>query len=434
MANRPLPSIPSSQLTYENVLDDVVDAESRKIRFKLEEGDTISGKSKLGKLLLENSLPLIVNVKEDFMDSGDQLIFGEGECVLLHFLRCTRGIQAIDPHGKSRFVPMQTSGAYELLPQNPLHDDQVYCGTLAVIQSKPLPRFVRILQTEPSTSAGRIGINDVLSLTRVEEKDGMPNHLMLVGTCKGKLVKISQQMKSYVYTTMLSEELFTLSEITTLNEFPVRVRQVNSDEAFLLTEIIDETRVIATRMNHPLILSIPVTSQLNVEKFQEPEAQKLFKGLLPVGTYSIIENGNRDVYEVNGSPFEVPKTSPVESTNTKGSEITPTPAFRHSLGSEVRISQTPESLDLLTATVEEVLDFLCWHKFDAFLGSFWKEKIDGKILCQFDETEIQRRLKMPRIQAKRLALEIKHSRDQAKTRSKKKPTAGKSILRSNSLL
>lgn len=118
MANRPLPSIPSGQLTYENLLDDVVDAESRKIRFKLEEGDTISGKSKLGKLLLENSLPLIVNVKEDFMDSGDQLIFGEGECVLLHFLRCTRGIQAIDPHGKSRFVPMQTSGAYELLPQS----------------------------------------------------------------------------------------------------------------------------------------------------------------------------------------------------------------------------------------------------------------------------------------------------------------------------
>ncbi|XP_071816112.1 uncharacterized protein [Apostichopus japonicus] len=181
----------------------------------------------LTEVLSKRQLPFFVRLKEELTldERRDTKVVRRGRTLTLHFIIRPKKVFATDKDGKEIVLPLYARQLYDVLPREPHHDDKVFQGTAEVIQSKPLPKRLRILAAvssghpDESQEAG-----EIIDVSHIERR-GQLKVLVGKSTITRKQFAFSEKMTTSSYTTMISKQPLHLSEIMKKYDLPLRVRK-----------------------------------------------------------------------------------------------------------------------------------------------------------------------------------------------------------------
>ncbi|XP_041460462.1 uncharacterized protein LOC121411699 [Lytechinus variegatus] len=244
----------------------------------------------LAKLVREEKLPQCIRITKNFLVLGSHIRFKKGDVLMLHFVYTKQVIHATDSKkGKVLRLPLHNKQEFEILPLDPLLDDKVYDGTAALINAKPLPDRVRVVDAHCSTHLEEQQCSDdVVQIEKIEVDkrfgkvlvgkllDPVSEHV--IGPCR-----FSQEMTFSSYTTMVESEFQRLTQLKT-RRFPLRVRIPDTslgqrnrkvEQVLRLLDSSDEECVLATRSGDSLIYCLPLSAPFSLERAPLPVEEQI---------------------------------------------------------------------------------------------------------------------------------------------------------------
>ncbi|XP_072175894.1 uncharacterized protein [Diadema setosum] len=237
----------------------------------------VSGKersNKLTKFVCENVLPQCIKVTESYNVPGCDVKLEKGAILMLHYIFKNPTVFATNHMGKNVRLPVYARQNYEILPLDQALDDVEYDSTEELINAKPLPGAVRVLDAHCSCHPEEPQEpDDVIEIERVEVD--RERGKVLVGTCDGVNLRYSTEMNTSRYTTMVSPDFHTMSELKE-RKFPQRVRvpdlgrgfskrDMQSEKVFVLHKFSMENHLLATKYGDKRVYQIPLTTPLSFE-------------------------------------------------------------------------------------------------------------------------------------------------------------------------
>ncbi|XP_072178497.1 uncharacterized protein [Diadema setosum] len=230
--------------------------------------------SHLARVVSTNILPVTIRLAKDFTIKNSPVAFKSGELLLLCFVLDVERVHVT--MGKNTYeLPLHANQLYEKLPLDPRLDDKLYRGTKALIEAKPRPAQVRIVDAQygfadpmASQSSG-----DVITIRTVD----VQNHpergreRVLVGIDEqGAEVRFPEAMDMATYSTMISDDL-PLSALLKY-DMPQRLRlldadntdtgKISKDRIVMLHHYYTDYHVITARARDNTLLSIPLSASL----------------------------------------------------------------------------------------------------------------------------------------------------------------------------
>ncbi|XP_071503615.1 uncharacterized protein [Diadema antillarum] len=227
--------------------------------------------SNLARVVSTNTLPVTIHLAKDFTIKNSPVAFQSGELLLLCFVLDVERVHVT--MGKNTYeLPLHANQLYEKLPLDPRLDDKIYRGTRALIEAKPRPAQVRIVDAQlfPDQMASQSS-GDVITIQTVD----VQNHpergkeRVLVGIDEqGAEVRFPEAMDMATYSTMIADHL-PLSELLKY-DMPQRLRlldtdntdagKISKDGILMLHHHYTDYHVITARARDNTLLSIPLSS------------------------------------------------------------------------------------------------------------------------------------------------------------------------------
>ncbi|XP_022105336.1 uncharacterized protein LOC110987163 [Acanthaster planci] len=243
-----------------------------------------------------HELPQLAKVGEKFSVEGSDLKLDKGESLLLLFIAELPRVHAVDTsNGSEVWLPVHAEQLYERLPIDPRLDDKLYTGVTALMNSKPLPSVVRVLEGYGSDDYSEcVDQEDIIQISHIEEKDRRhgKERVLIAKNQIGHRLALHKDMDCAHFTTMMSALFLHMSELIEL-EFPQRVRVVEEtnfekrkpkeEKVFKLLSFKKDLQVIATRAKKPGLLSIPlsVPLALSIISFKDKSVHSCLPPLFP---------------------------------------------------------------------------------------------------------------------------------------------------------
>ncbi|KAJ8047885.1 Sterile alpha and TIR motif-containing protein 1 [Holothuria leucospilota] len=363
------------------------------------------------RLVSSFKLPFIAKVKRKFCGLGSDVVRLQKDDVLLfHFIGRIRRVLTIDDSGRKVMLPIQAKQVYDILPSVQQYDDKVFQGTKAVIEARPLPNRLRIVEAHCSMFPEESQeVGDVLEISHIERRGVLPPK-------------------------------------TGVNYR--RIRTPSDKRVYLLKEYIDDIVVIATYFNSQQVLAIPVTCQIDVEKETNLTTETLLHGLLPAintddatdqdrplpnippgkDMKELLDKKEKEIQTLlqeNKKNYEKLKEELVhlkdeysqqnfsqdgeysKGTNEQDIKQENEETDKTVVGGSAIEEKLSRQVKLLSASVEEVGSFLKDLRLDSYVPRFQEELVDGELLVRLDEDILKEDIGMKKIQARRLMLEVK---------------------------
>ncbi|XP_072175905.1 uncharacterized protein [Diadema setosum] len=229
--------------------------------------------SNLARVVSTNTLPVTIRLAKDFTIKNSPIAFQSGELLLLCFVLDLERVHVTV--GKNAYdLPIYANQLYEKLPLDPRLDDKIYRGTRALIEAKPRPSQVRIVDAQLfADPMANQSSGDVITIRTVD----VQNHpergkeRVLVGIDEqGTEVRFPEAMDMATYSTMTADHL-PLSALLKY-DMPQRLRlldtdntdtgKISKDGILMLHHHYTDYHVITARARDNSLLSIPLSTSV----------------------------------------------------------------------------------------------------------------------------------------------------------------------------
>ncbi|XP_072178533.1 uncharacterized protein [Diadema setosum] len=279
--------------------------------------------STLARVISTTTLPVTIRLAKDFTIKNSRTSFQSGELLLLCFVLDVERVHVT--MGKNTYeLPVHANQLYEKLPLDPRLDDKIYRGTRALIEAKPRPAQVRIVDAQYGFAdpMANQSSGDVITIRTVD----VQNHpergkeRVLVGIDEqGAEVRFPETMDMATYSTMIADDL-PLSALLKY-DMPQRLRRldaehtdtgkISKDGIVMLHHHYTDYHVFTARARDNTILSIPLSTSFEFHLVEATYEE--MRALLPAVFNRV--NATWDVVDITQSrlPTEmrpIPKPIP----------------------------------------------------------------------------------------------------------------------------
>ncbi|XP_071488598.1 uncharacterized protein [Diadema antillarum] len=228
--------------------------------------------STLARVVSTSTLPVSIRLAKDFTRKNSPVAFQSGELLLLCFVLDVERVHVT--MGKNTYeLPIHANQLYEKLPLDPRLDDKIYRGTKALIEAKPRPAQVRIVDAQYGFAdpMANQSSGDVITIRTVDVQDHPERgkERVLVGIDEqGTEVRFPEAMGMATYSTMIADDLplFALLKY----DMPQRLRRLDADNTdtgkiskdgiVMLHHHYTDYHVITARARDNTLLSIPLST------------------------------------------------------------------------------------------------------------------------------------------------------------------------------
>ncbi|XP_065195464.1 uncharacterized protein LOC135826785 [Sycon ciliatum] len=242
----------------------------------------------LAKFVETHDLPCTVTVMTGYScgtgDEDDSL--SQGEVITLHSVQQDEVVHATDHVGRQQILPAIGSRKYQLLPENPEHDSVLYETVQDLINDVQRPEKVRVTASVDSgDEESTVYMDDILTIVKVEAKQsprtGYVQPMLVATNSLGETLRLPTDTPGK-FSAQLDIKWYSMAEIITKGEFPVRVSLVRSHPAYQ-SQGLDRFTITCTSLSRNVLVTVnkellvmPVETQIEVMFKEDDGSHQLY--------------------------------------------------------------------------------------------------------------------------------------------------------------
>ncbi|CAD5115539.1 DgyrCDS4506 [Dimorphilus gyrociliatus] len=368
----------------------------------------------LRRIVAKKQLPVVCKISTIYdrsLGEGEQEFIEEGSLFVLHCLKRERRAKVLGDFNEQFYISFNCSEEVELLPSDARLDDVEFNNVAEIMVNEPMPKLIRCIQPHiGKTVDTSVYVGEVLEISRIELNN--EEQILVCLNTNAQTIRLNENDCLAKFSAMPSERLLQISELLEDENFPKRVRHFDEEKSdwknLIIDCIIENDYVIATMVNNPYCLSIPVEEVHHRFEIINPTDEltlMLLSSLKPlysnINTSFKVKEIGKNVPPVKWRNLAQPINGVLEEWKhsydckkftvnyTKCgnlSELTYNSTLNSEFGRVCEIFDKDEKVEAISEwTNETVLNVLRELNLQKYVNKFHEENIDGSLLMHLTE-------------------------------------------------